>query len=412
MGHLLGTSPARAGTHGMTERSATLRSWVEISAVRRHSPLSNSLLAFAIDSPNAGDRFFGQGFEIHGWVIAPDAPVQGVRTLGSDEGNVLSPLTERRPDVAADYPAIPHAKTSGFLLWVPIDPARKTWDVAIEAVLASGAVVRLAELSGTTGIETLFASPGTRLIGAPDFVIIGTQRGGTTSLHAYLSAHPRIETPATKELHYFTDRFERGRDWYLGQFPVELRQESLSGEATPYALFHPLAPRRLEMTAPGAKLIALLRNPIDRAYSHYLLARSRGDEPLDFCAALNAEDERLAGEEVALRGDPTYRGDAHKNLSYLARGDYATQLERWFALFPRDQFIVLRSEDFFEETAESLARVTEFLEIPPVVDIPLAAHNRTTGPPLEPAIRDRLRERFAARNARLADLLGWNPGWE
>ena len=122
--------------------------------------------------------------------------------------------------------------------------------------------------------EPYVPSPGNRAVTAPDFVIIGTQRGGTTSLHAYLGAHPQVQTPATKELHFITDRYERGLDWYLGQFPAELAPDVITGEATPYALFHPLAPRRLREIAPAARLIALLRNPVDRAYSQYLLERS------------------------------------------------------------------------------------------------------------------------------------------
>jgi hypothetical protein len=95
----------------------------------------------------------------------------------------------------------------------------------------------------------------------------------------------------------------------------------------------------------------------------------------------------------------------------MARGEYTRQLERWFSVFPREQILVVRSEDLYERSAEVLARVADFLAISPDVTIPFTAHNQTSGPPLDPVIRRRLAEHFAPFNARLADLLGWDPGW-
>jgi hypothetical protein len=186
---------------------------------------------------------------------------------------------------------------------------------------------------------------------------------------------------------------------------------TITGEATPYALFHPLAPERLLQFAPRAKLIALLRNPVDRAYSHYLLERSRGFETLDFAAALDAEEDRLAGEEAKLALDPVYVSETHKHASYLARSDYAPQLERWLAHVPREQIFVLRSEDLFAQPKETTAQVAAFLDLEPVVDFSFPVHNRSAGPRLEPAQRARLNAHFVPKNARLEQLLGWNPGW-
>jgi hypothetical protein len=220
-----------------------------------------------------------------------------------------------------------------------------------------------------------------------------------------------VRAPATKELHFLTDRFARGRDWYIGQFPPCLAPGEITGESTPYALFHPLVPPRLHAVAPHAKLIVLLRNPVDRAYSHYLLEQSRGDETLTFAEAIAAETSRLAGEEDRLLADPTYLSPAHKHASYLARGDYAPQLERWFASFPREQILILRSEDLYQRTAETFACVTEFLGLPAATDVQFAAHNQSTGPKLEAAIHDRLSQHFAPRNERLARVLDWDATW-
>ena len=376
------------------------------------SPLPG-IAAFAIDTPRPFDMPLGAGLEIGGWVIGQDASVQGVRTIKRSQMSRLYPLDVVRTDVAADYPEFGHARMSGFSAWAPLANEAPGSTIAVEAVLASGETVILAEITAGPVIAHRDA-PATeaRPVSAPEFVIIGAQRGGTTSLHAYLSAHPQVRTPATKELHFLTDRHERGHDWYLGQYPPAIPHDAVAGEATPYALFHPLAPVRLARIAPHAKLIALLRNPVDRAYSQYLLERSRGFETLDFTSALDAEADRLAGEEARILEDPTYVSEAHKHFSYLARGDYTPQLERWFASVPRDQVLVLRSEDLYAQPAETFARVASFLGIAPELDAPFAAHNRSAGPPLDPAIRTRLTTHFAAKNARLAELLGWDPEWD
>ena len=413
MGHLLG-APSRAASPRVHRVNAEAllgnTAWVEVDSIELHRPDPERVVAFAIDQPRAGDRLRGSGLEVNGWAIGHHVPVHAVRTLDAGRQGALHSLDVRRPDVAADYPDHPHAG-SGFSAWVSIEPTERDWQITIEAILTNGNAVTLAQFQGRTSVERRVSTRGARSITAPDFVIIGTQRGGTSSLHAYLSAHPCVETPSTKELHFITDRYERGLDWYLGQFPGELPPDVITGEATPYALFHPLAPHRLRGIAPETKLIALLRNPVDRAYSHYLLERSRGDEILDFAAALDAESRRLDGEHARLSRDPSYASESYKRFSYLARGDYARQLKRWFEVFPREQILIVRSEDLFERSSETLARAAEFLGISPDVRIPFAAHNQTSGPPLDPAIRHRLSQHFAPLNAGLTKLLGWDPAW-
>jgi hypothetical protein len=370
-----------------------------------------AIAAFAIDQPRAGDGGFGKGVEVNGWVIGRDGPVQGVRTICGRFRSRLYPLDAPRPDVASDYPFVSHAKSSGFSAWAPIAES-SDGTCRLEAILQSGEAVTLATIAGSIRDAPRCAGlPEHNPVTAPDFVIIGAQRAGTTSLHAYLSAHPQVRTPAKKELHYLTDRHERGLDWYLGQFPSAVPAGSIVGEATPYALFHPLAPGRLKAIFPNVKLIALLRNPVDRAYSHYLLERAQGFETLDFSAALDAEAERLAGEEFRIIADPAHVSRSHKHFSYLARGDYAPQLARWFSHFPREQILILRSEDLYVRTASMFARVASFLGIDPEIASSFAVHNRSAGAPLDPGLRARLMDYFAPRNVSLTKILGWDPGW-
>src|SRR5437773_8026085 len=192
----------------------------------------------------------------------------------------------------------------------------------------------------TYGRATSFARP------LPDFLIIGAQKAGTTALYSYLRRHPHVTGPSWKEVSFFDRHYTRGEAWYRGNFPNVIRARgALVGEASPSYLFHPLAPERVAALVPDARLITLVRNPVDRALSHYHHEVALGREPLAFEEAIDAEPERTRGEEERLVGEPGYFSHAWWNYTYLARGRYAEQLERWLALFPPDQVLVLASYD-------------------------------------------------------------------
>jgi hypothetical protein len=239
---------------------------------------------------------------------------------------------------------------------------------------------------------------------APDFIIIGTQRGGTTSMYRYLCEHPNVGAAFRKEVHFFDDYFDRGLDWYLAHFPRQ-GEYPMVGEASPYYLVHPEAPERARRVVPGALLIALLRDPVARAWSQYHIKIKRGLETLPFAEALDREHERLTA-------DPNPVGAAWRHHSYQARGEYAGQLERWLAAFPRERLLVLKSEDFFANPARELAGVHRFLGLPSMMPQGFKPYHLAEYPPLDPVIARRLREYFAPHNTRLADLLGRDFGWD
>lgn len=375
------------------------------------APAHPAILAGALDSPLPGDASPGRGVEINGWVLpSPGHDITGVFAVVEGVRGQPQPLHVPRPDVANDYPAA-SATTAGFSFWCAL-PESSTARIQLVSLLWNGDMIPLLDLQ--VAIEDESApdpSPGMRPVTTPDFVIIGTQRGGTTSLHAYLRSHPHIQTPTKKEIHFLTDRFDRGKDWYIGQFPAVVSVGTLVGEATPYALFHPRAPQRLFDVAPDARIIVLLRNPVDRAYSHYLHERARGHEALSFEDAIAAEPERLLGLEAGLASSEILTSDTHKRASYLARGRYARQLERWFAVFPREHMLILPSEDLYADPAATTHRVTDFLGLPPLRSDGFSAHNATSGPPMHAGTREWLLREFAADNARLAALLDWQPVW-
>ncbi|MBD0328504.1 MAG: sulfotransferase [Thermoleophilia bacterium] len=255
----------------------------------------------------------------------------------------------------------------------------------------------------------------------PDFLIVGAQRAGTTALYAYLRRHPAIAGPPWKEVSFFDRHYARGERWYRGHFPSTLRlgwagrregDRPRVGEASPSYLFHPLAPERAAAVVPGARLVALLRDPVERAFSHYRFEVALGREPLAFEQALDAEEERTRADVERMRTDPAYVGYAWWNFSYLGRGRYAEQLERWLARFPREQLLVLTSEDLFADPGRTSAAVLGFLG---VRDRRLPRYPRLNAAPsadLVPAARERLRAYFAGPNRELYELLGRDLGWD
>lgn len=253
----------------------------------------------------------------------------------------------------------------------------------------------------------------------PDFLILGAQKSGTSSLYRWLAESPSVEAPTQKELHFFDLGFHRGLDWYRAQFAglEEARaardggKPVLTGEASPYYLFHPVVPQRVREALPEVRLIALLRDPVHRAASHYHHEFSTGVESLPFEAALDQEEERLAGEAERLLFEPRYQSHNHRHFSYQARGVYADQLERWREFFPAEQILVVKSERLFEEPNVEMRRIYDFLGIPADTDLDFAVWNKGSYPPISAEAEARLAERFRADNQRLYELVGEDFGW-
>jgi hypothetical protein len=200
------------------------------------------------------------------------------------------------------------------------------------------------------------------LRGLPSALIIGAQRSGTTSLFNYLVQHPDVLPPIGKEIHYFDLNYDRGVQYYRGRFPYSRQlRHALTLDATPYYLAHPLVPQRAAQLLPQVKLIAVLRNPVDRALSHYQHEVREGRETLSFAEAIEKESERLAGEEERLRNEPGYYSWNHRRYSYVRRGLYLEQLKRWLQYFPRSQLLVLQSERLFRDPPGATASVHRFL---------------------------------------------------
>lgn len=244
----------------------------------------------------------------------------------------------------------------------------------------------------------------------PGAVLLGTMKGGTSSLYGYLKRHPDTLPANRKEVHFFDLNHFRGEGWYRAHFPVGLR--GLAYEATPYYLFHPHAPRRMQAMLPDAKLLILLRNPVTRAWSHFRHEVRAGRELRSFAEALAAEPREVGVDAERLDMDPGGYARNHHRHAYLGRGRYVEQLERWFAVYPRSQFLVLKSEALFRETAATFERVVSFLDLAPWA--PETFETRNVGgekAALDPALRAQLERYFQPHNERLAALLGPEFSW-
>ena len=248
----------------------------------------------------------------------------------------------------------------------------------------------------------------------PQFLVIGAQRSGTTSLYSDLAKHPQIVPAIGKELQYFTLFHRRSLSWYSGHFP-SLEEDQMSFEASPYYLFHPYVPERVQRVLPRVKCIVLLRNPIDRAYSHYLHTRRLGHEPLSFEEALTCEAQRMA--EAKSHGLDSRAGHRIlRSYSYASRGHYPAQLERWYEHVSPDRIKVLRAEDYYAEPARTYREICAFLELKSFTPEAFS-HVTTRGPrsassEISGAARSILWEQLADDTARLPALVGWDHKWE
>jgi hypothetical protein len=255
----------------------------------------------------------------------------------------------------------------------------------------------------------------------PEFVIIGAAKAGTTSLYGWLSEHPFVAPATQKEVHFFDYNYYRGEDWYRRHFPLRSQRAAfarehgrpfLTGEASPSYISHYWAPQRLAKLLPRARLIVMLRNPADRAYSQFQMSRREGEEQLDFAEAIASEDRRLDNERARAMKSPHYNSWPIGCWSYLMRSRYAEQLERWFALFPAGQFHILTLEEMAHDPRQALDGIHQFLGLP--------AHRYEDPRPLHIASYDsmtaadraQLTDYFRPHNERLYELLGRDLGWE
>lgn len=249
----------------------------------------------------------------------------------------------------------------------------------------------------------------------PDYIIIGVQKGGTSSLFRYLTRHPNVLPGYKKEVKFFDGRYTKGLDWYRYNFPLVSQMSdpyTQTGEASPSYVFHPLVPQRIKESLPNIKLILLLRDPVARAYSHYQGNLRKGHEKLSFQEAIEQEENRLEGEREKIIADQTYPMYRYLVFSYLTRGVYIDQLRNWFKSFSREQILILRSEDFFNSPPKVFQRVLTFLGLPDWKLDNYDIFNFGRYEKMDHRMENKLRTYFYPHNQELYEYLGLNFNWE
>lgn len=255
----------------------------------------------------------------------------------------------------------------------------------------------------------------------PGFLIVGGQRCGTTSMYRTLAQHPAVlKAVRHKGVHFFDTEYERGMSWYRAHFPLQRTARAvqarvgvapLTFESSPYYMFHPLAADRIADALPGVKVIVLLRDPVERAYSAHAHELARGYETEDFETALALEESRLDGEAERLIADPRSHSHSHQHHGYLQRGRYIEHLERLEKVFGRDRMHVVDSHRFFEDPKPVYDDVLEFLGLPHTGYPVFEQHNARPRSPMPPELRARLEEHFEPYDERLMAWLGHPVSW-
>lgn len=281
---------------------------------------------------------------------------------------------------------------------------------------------RRVQLAAKSAVRTY----GTRTASSrplPDYLIIGAKKGGTSSLTNWLIQHPdnlRMfpSFQPLKSAHFFDINFHEGVSWYQGHFPsarVRARHTgAVVGEASPYYMFHPAAAERAYSVVPDAKIIAVLRNPVSRAYSNYWDRVAAGSETLPtFEAALEAESGRLVDvDSERLRDDPSYYSFAHDQHTYLARGRYVEHLPTWLDAYPADQVLILLAEDMFADPDKVFGQVQQFLGLREHPGVNMKTYNERSKPPIDPRTKARLADYYQPYNRALSERLGRDLGWD
>ena len=247
----------------------------------------------------------------------------------------------------------------------------------------------------------------------PSFLCVGTQKAGTTTLHALLGLHPMIFLPPRKEVHYFSLHYGEGLEWYRNFFD-SAGNKQITGEITPYYLFHPYVAERIANDLGKVRIIILLRDPVARALSHYSHAVRLGFEDLELKQALKLEKRRLTDSDIILKRI-SGKHRHHQECSYASRSLYREQVERFWHYFGSENVLILPSELFFSSPWECLEQMHKFLDLPALsrpADNKKLHTRKNKGnsfsSQLDPSIVKNLRERLDDSYQFVRNDLGWS----
>ena len=254
----------------------------------------------------------------------------------------------------------------------------------------------------------------------PNFIVIGAQKSGTSSMFSYLRQHPQIVRPIFKEPYFFDRNYHRGLGWYGCNFPSRRAIDRLNDrfgrphltfEATATYVFDENVPARIARDLKTRKFILLLRNPVERAISAYWHARRMGIETRSLAEAMESDRCRYHEEELGESGRASAPGSAPRRPSYLRRGIYHEAVSRWQSVFSPADLLVLQSETMFADPATVMEQVFAFLDIPHLPHIDFAPQNVGTYDGRDVPVREMLQKFYRSHNAHLNDISRTRFSW-
>lgn len=239
-----------------------------------------------------------------------------------------------------------------------------------------------------------------------DFLIIGAAKCGTTSLYNYLIQHPDILPAIKKEIHFFDFYYDYGLEWYKTKFKKKYANKII-GEASPFYLYHPQVAERVFKTLPKTKLIILLRNPVERAISHYFFCKPN----LDFETAL--KQEYIVYDELnKMKNNQEYNIHDIRYYSYLSRGIYIDQIKRWRQFFPKNQMLIIFSEELFNDPQKTVDKVFKFLNVSKFILNSFEIHNKNFNKQeIKIKTKEKLKQYFSVYNKQLEEYLKVKLPW-
>jgi len=251
----------------------------------------------------------------------------------------------------------------------------------------------------------------------PDFLIIGVPRSGTTSLFNYIIEHPAVFQPLWKEVAFFSKHYDKGVTWYKSHFTSKLTKSFITsrgkdfqtGESTPNCLYHPQAPKRIFEVIPKVKMILLLRNPVDRANSHYWQSVRKTRETSSFEDVITKQmnEDPISDEKAFLPGGGDFAN------RYISGGIYTDRIKRFFEIFPKDQILILKSEDLYDDPKSTYKKTLEFLNLSKYEMQNFKKFNYYEDQPdMDKSIRQKLIEFYKPHNEKLYKLLDRNFNWD
>ena len=253
----------------------------------------------------------------------------------------------------------------------------------------------------------------------PDFLVIGVARSGTTSLFHYLGQHQTIRRASYDELGYFDENFHLGLNWYRSLFPTKFTKQNiqkkhkkfLTFDVTPFYIYNPLVIKRIKENFPNLKIIANLRNPIDRAYSNFnQQIQDNNDTKTTFEELIEEELDIIENKKLDLTNPRTLVNNFYELL--LARGLYEMQLTPWYDSFSNNKMLINSSEDLANDTDNTLKEIFNFLNIPNMKIQDTTRKNKRQYPPMKKETRQSLIEFYKPYNEKLYALVNRKFGWD